>query len=182
MRVVAALAGLWLAGAGSAPAAGPMTEEQFDAFVETARAELEAKQDRLTADFGLGEADSWSFDQATEKLQFFDAGKRLVVEADIIDVGSYSPGTNSWKWAWGNDSVMPSLRRKAEKFKELEGITGLKLFGESRAFQVEGEDSAWDLAALAARHLGALGCYRAPAEAGDPVIYLLVMNIHKVEH
>jgi len=182
MGVVASLACLFLAGAGSALAATPMTDTEFDHFVETARSELEVKQDQLIAEFGLGDADSWFFDQATEKLQFFDDQQRLLVEADIIDVGSYSPKSNSWKWAWGNESVLPALRNKAEKLKELEAITGIKLFGEPHAFEVDDEDTAWDFTAMAARHLGARGCYRAPAEGEGPVIYLLVMNIRKVGH
>jgi len=182
MGVVASLACLLLAGAGSALAATPMTDTEFEQFVETARSELEAKQDRLIADFGLGDADSWFFDQATEKLQFFDDQKRLLVEADVIDVGSYSPKSISWKWAWGNESVLPALRQKAEKLKELEAITGLELFGEPHAFEVDDENTAWDLTAMAARHLGALGCYRAPSKEDGPVLFLLVMKIRSFQH
>lgn len=182
MGVVAALAGLLLAGPGSALAATPMSSAEFDAFVVTARSELDAKQDRLSTEYDLGAAESWFFDQATAKLQFFDDRQHLMVEAEVIDAGSYSPRSSSWKWAWGNDSVLPALRKEAEKLKELEAITGLELFGEAHAFEVDDEDSAWDLTAMAVKHLGALGCYRAPSKEDGPVLFLLIMKIRAFQH
>jgi len=181
MGIVKAAAALLLAAAGGVDAATPMTEAEFQGFLDAANSELQQKQARLGTDYGLDDVSTWGFDQATEKLQFFDEQMRLVVEADVIDAGSYSPKSISWKWAWGNESVLPALRKKAERIRELEAITGVAIFGEPMAFKIDDENMAWELAAMAAKHLGALGCYRAPSKEDGPVIFLLIMKIRKLE-
>jgi len=180
--LVKAAAALLLVAAGGVQAATPMSDAEFQEFLDAATAELRQKQETLSNEYGLAEAATWGFDQASEKLQFFDEQKRMVVEADVIDAGSFSPKSNSWKWAWANESVLPPLRKKAERLKELEDITGIELFGNPLAFEIDDESMAWELTAMAARHLGALGCYRAPAKGDSPMIFLLIMKIRKVEH
>jgi len=185
MRVAAILTTglLLLAMAGGVQCATPMTDAEFQGFLDAATAELQEKQEKLIADYGLDDASTWGFDQATEKLQFFDEQKRMVVEAEVIDAGSYSPKSITWKWAWSNESVLPELRKKAERLKELTAITGAELFGEPLAFEIDDENMAWELTAMAAKHLGALGCYRAPSKKEEgPVIFLLIMKIRKIEH
>jgi hypothetical protein len=178
MGLVKAAAALLLAAAGGVYAATPMTEAEFQGFLDAANSELQQKQERLGTDYGLDDVSTWGFDQATEKLQFFDEQMRLVVEADVIDAGSYSPKSISWKWAWGNESVLPALRKKAEKLRELQAITGVRSLA-NRWRSRSTTNMAWELAAMAARHLGALGCYRAPAKETGPWIFLLIMKIRK---
>jgi hypothetical protein len=108
-----------------------MTDSEFEAFLANANEELRHKQDLLGERYGLGKYSSWWFEQATEKLQFFDEADNLVLEADVVKVGSYSPKSNTWKWAWSNSSVLPRLRQKAMLLKELEDTTGVALFGTS---------------------------------------------------
>jgi hypothetical protein len=155
-----------------------MTDEEFRTFLNSANAELRQKQVVLKGQYGLGSPVRWWFEQATGKLQFFDSADKLAIETDVIDIGSYSPNSNSWKWAWSNDTVLPWLRHKAEKLKELEAITGLALFGLENAFAVEGESMAWELTAIGVRHLKALGCYKAPSsEENGPTTFLAIMAI-----
>jgi len=158
-----------------------MTDEEFDAFLEVATDELKQKQSELQIEHGIGTYDRWCYEQATSKLQFYNADNHQVLEAETIDIGSYSPKSNSWKWAWSNESVLPLLRKHSEIFKELEGITGYDIFGREYAFEIEDENMAWELAAFAVKHIGALGCYRAPAsKEGGPTSYLAITKIYKV--
>jgi hypothetical protein len=157
-----------------------MTNDEFEGFLASANEELRQKQDLLMQRDGLGSYPRWWFDQATAKLQFFDEADNLALEADIIDIGSYSAKTKTWKWAWSNRSVLPALREKAEKLKELERITGIALFAHDQAFAVEGESMAWELAAIAVKHLGAMGCYRAPSSSSGPTSFLAITRILKV--
>jgi len=184
MRIAAILTTglLLLATAGGVQGAAPMNDAEFQEFLDAATAELQEKQEKLSTDYGLDDVDTWWFDQATEKLQFFDPQKRMVVEAEVINAGSYSPKSVTWKWAWSNESVLPALRKKAEKLKELAAITGAEIFGEPLAFKIDDENMAWELAAMSAKHLGALGCYRAPTEGQGPEVFLLIMKIRKIEH
>lgn len=155
-----------------------MTDEDFDAFLATANAELREKQSRLMQLYRLGEMKRWWFEQATEQLQFFDSHDNCALLARVIDIGSYSLKSNTWRWAWGNPSVLPDLRRKARPLRALEAVTGFDLFGQEDAFVVDGEGMAWELAAISIRHLDAMGCYRSPSSSPDgPITYLAIMEI-----
>jgi hypothetical protein len=143
-----------------------MTERKFEQFLMSAVAELKLKQVDLSTRLGFDQDGRWDFDQRTQRLQIYDHTDRLAVEADVIDVGSFAPQSSSWKWAWSNVSVLPALRGRALKLKELEAQTGFEMFGRPEAFQIDSEATAWELAAVSVMRLGALGCYRAPSPNG----------------
>ena len=156
-----------------------MSDDEFEAFLRSATKELSKKQDSLKEQYALGTWSRWWFDQRTEKLQFFDEVDNLVIEADVLVIGSYSPKSNTWKWGWGNTWVLPGLRRKAEPLKELKNLTGLEVFGYEHAFEIENEVMAGEFAAISVKHLGALGCYKAPSAEG-PTTFLAITNIRRL--
>jgi hypothetical protein len=156
-----------------------MTDEEFENFVQAAIADLSRKQERLSAEYNLGGCARWELDEQTETLAFFDAGGRKVVRADVIHIGSYASSSGTWKWTWSNDSVMPHVRRKSEPLKELAALTGFHLFAEPSAMSVD-ENMAWELAAICARHLAALGVYRAPASSRPLASFLAITDIQRV--
>lgn len=159
-----------------------MSDAEFDEFLESANSELRQKQEALSSQFGLGAFQRWSFDQTTERLQFYDRSDGLRVAADVADIDSYSEQSSTWLWAWANSSVTDSLRRRAETLKALESLTGLAIFSRANAFKIEDEAMAWELAALAVKHMDALGCYRAPSSRpGGPKSYLAITEIWKVD-
>ena len=157
-----------------------MTDSEFEAFLANANEELRHKQALLGERYRLGKYSRWWFEQATEKLQFFDEAQNLAIEADVVEIGSYSQKSNTWKWAWSNSSVLPRLREKAELLKELEATTGVALFGNEHAFEIEDEAMAWELAAMSVKHLGAIGCYRAPSSRDGPTVFLAITSVWKV--
>jgi hypothetical protein len=120
-----------------------MTDEEFDAFLAEVNDELESKQADVNSAYGLGEMKRWWFEQQGAKLQFFDGNDRLAVEADVIGIGSFSPKSSSWKWAWSNPSFLPEIREKALPLKRLEAFTGFDLFGNEGTFSIAGEAMAW---------------------------------------
>lgn len=157
-----------------------MTDEEFVQFVDSAVAELGEKQERLKAEYGIGSHARWHFDQETEKLDFFDEQDRKVLEMDVIDIGSWASNSKTWMWAWANVTVLPSLRMKAERLKELDSVTGVEIFSEEAAFPLEDEGLAWSLAAMSVRHLNALGVYRAPSSARPLVTFLAITRIQRL--
>lgn len=102
----------------------------------------------------------------------------MALEASVIQIGTYSPRSNSWLWAWANTSVLPQARQAADRIRELHALTGMKTFAHDHAFPIEDESMAWDLAALAVKHLSALGCYRAPSAGGGPTAFLALLTVH----
>lgn len=156
-----------------------MTDNEFEQFLQTALSELWEKQDELESKQGFGSCARWFFDQQTETLEMFDANDRKVVEAEVIDIGSYANDSSTWKWAWSNDSLLPSLRKKAESLKVLSDLTGIELFSFENAFSVENEEMAWELVAMSVRHLGALGAYKAPSATRPLSTFLAIKSIRQ---
>jgi hypothetical protein len=154
-----------------------MTNSEFEDYLDNANDDLRRKQDALQTEYGMGSFSRWWFEQATAKLQFFDDKDHLSLEADIIDIGSYSSKSSTWKWAWSNETVLHALRVKSEKLKELEGVTGFDLFSTESAFEIDGEEMAWEFTALAVQHLGAIGAYRAPSSSGGSTSFFAITSI-----
>ncbi|WP_341538735.1 DUF6882 domain-containing protein, partial [Pseudomonas viridiflava] len=75
-----------------------MLEQTFEHLLETAMADLMAKQEQLSRDYGLGNMARWWLDQEAATVQFFDENDRLAVEGQIINIGSFSPRHCSWLW------------------------------------------------------------------------------------
>jgi hypothetical protein len=160
-----------------------VASKTFETLQQEANDELEEKQTSLRQTYALGEMKRWWFEQRTAKLQFFDNLDHMVLEVDVVDVGSFAPTSSTWKWAWSNSSVRPELRQKAEPFKQLQAITGDDLFTNDKAFVVDGETAAWELTAMAVKHIAALGCYRAPSsQPGGPHTFLAITAIANSDH
>jgi len=150
-----------------------MNDEEFELFLTSATNELKEKQAHLTSAYGFGSHKRWMFENDKAKLQFFDQNDQLVIEADIIDIGSYSPNAETWKWAWAYDSINPVLKAESLRIKELEEITDLVVFGETEPFEAD-EYLAWELAAMAVKHLNAMGCYRAFSSARNVSMFFAI--------
>jgi len=158
-----------------------MTDQEFRVFLQEAVTELQIKQDALlSSDYGFGSFSRWWYEQENETLQFFTKEGSLGLETDTINIGSYESEARTWKWAWANSFVLSHLRAKAEVLKELESMTGYALFGNEEAFEID-DRMSWELAAVAVKHLGALGCYRAPMSNGLHV-FLAIMSVKHVYH
>ncbi|WP_240998602.1 DUF6882 domain-containing protein [Pseudomonas viridiflava] len=119
-----------------------MLEQTFEHLLETAMADLMAKQEQLSRDYGLGNMARWWLDQEAATVQFFDENDRLAVEGQIINIGSFSPRHGSWLWAWSNPTVLTALREKALPLKQLQAISGAECFGAEQAIQLEDESMA----------------------------------------
>ena len=154
-----------------------MTDGEIENFVSAAVSALEQKQDLLQTEHGFGSFARWFFDQRTEKLEMFDAAGQKVLVADVVDVGSFATNSNTWKWAWSNDSITPPLREKAESLKALADVTGIDLFVCAEAFPLDDEQMAWELVAMCVRHLGAIGVYRAPSSTRPLSSFLAITRI-----
>ncbi len=154
-----------------------MTDEDFEAFLATVDDELKSKQAELNRVYALGEMKRWWFGQEDAQLQFFDGNDKLVLDADTIVIGTFSPKSSSWRWAWSNLSLSSELQKKALPLRQLQTITGLDLFENDQAFMIDGEVMAWQLAAMAVHYLKALGCYRAPSASDGPHTYLAITDV-----
>ena len=156
-----------------------MNDDDFELFLTSATEELKLKQAALTETFGFGSHKRWMFEVDKAILQFFNHDNQLVINANIIDIGSYSPNTETWKWAWAYDNINPKMKEDSLRIKELEDITDLEVFGKNEP--VEADDYlAWELAAMSVKHLNALGCYKAFSSARNVHMFFAITSIEVV--
>lgn len=151
-----------------------MTDPEFDDFLAARVEAFERKQGDLRERFGLGTHARWDYDQPTGRLRFSDAAGRPVVEAAVTPVGSWSTAADTWQWGWANPSIVEPGKSQAARLQGLfEATDGLECF-HNPLFECD-EVQAWQLAALGVDHLGAVGCYVAPA--GAALLFLAIDRI-----
>ncbi|MFF4243628.1 DUF6882 domain-containing protein [Streptomyces sp. NPDC001822] len=84
--------------------------------------------------------------------------KTATAPAQIL--GSFSPGSGSWLWAWANKSILPGMSRDALGFRDWAEANGHPALAQPKT-DVD-EQGASTLVALAVRGTGAEGYYKGP--------------------
>lgn len=149
--------------------------DAYRAVVTDAHEYMTLCQERLRKEFKLGEWPRYDWDQDTATLIFSDqSGPRVV--ATIEFVGSISTRSNSWLWAWANDSLDERVKGRINKVREFGAERGLDQLTESlwEADEIDG----WEMTSIAGRVLNAQGSYRTPKDSG--FTYMLMMDIQWV--
>ena len=130
---------------------------------------LSAAQDRFMQEFDVGKHERWDWYQETGKLIFSNGGVPTV-EADIDFVGTLSTNSDTWMWAWANTSFLESIKARSRDVRALgDDHEFLPL---ACAIWPAGEEDGWEMTAVMAKQLGAIGAYRTPSDNG--FVYMVV--------
>ncbi|MCX4785585.1 MULTISPECIES: DUF6882 domain-containing protein [unclassified Streptomyces] len=113
---------------------------------------------RAHMSWGLGSADRWDLDQTTGIITWTFPDKTATAPAQIL--GSFSPGSGSWLWAWANKSILPDMSRDARRFRDWAEANGHPALAQPEINA--DEQGASTLVALAVRVTGAAGYYKGP--------------------
>ena len=146
------------------PTGGSMSDEEFFAFLAACRDELAVKQAGFQ--WRIADASCWQYEMADGSLTIGET------RFGMTPVGTFSPGYQSWLWAWANEDFPEAARAASRRIQALHAVTGFRVFldpgiGASSA-------DAQNFAALAVHQLGAIGFFRCPSEGTAPVLYLAV--------
>ncbi len=138
-------------------------DEVFHDLICSSFRYLESKQEGFLKKYKAGEHDRWDWYQETGKLIFTHDGKPQV-EADIHFSGTFSTQSDTWMWAWANKSIDEKVKASSRDIKEMGEELGLKelVAGRWAATEVDG----WEMTAVLAKHLKAIGSYRTPSDNG----------------
>ena len=149
-----------------------MTDEDFDAYLESALDELEAKQSLLSDAYGLGRHERFVVDYESLTLSFFE-GERHCVTARILPIATLVPVQNSLRWAWANEVFPEPVRQLSMAVKAPHSATGFDMFVQEA---IECDDPmAWEIAALACKCLRKAGAYRIPHPTAH--CYVLIESV-----
>ena len=127
--------------------------------------EMEAKNERLRTEFGIGDWPRFDYDIPAGTLTFSEDGVVKVV-AQIQVAGSTSAKAGNWRWAWANAQVPPVCSADAalvRAFGEEHGIAEL-VYESVRDADLE--SLGWEMTAVMVRVTNAIGAYRPPRGEG----------------
>lgn len=138
-------------------------DEAFHDLISSSFKYLEGKQKSFLEKFKINDYERWDWYQETATLVFSHQGKPQV-EAEIHFSGSFSTESNTWLWAWANDSLDETIKSSSRKVRAIgEELGLLKLVAAHwEATEVDG----WEMTAALAKAINAIGAYRTPSDNG----------------
>ena len=138
-------------------------DETFHDIICSSFNYLEEKQKGFLEKYKANDHERWDWYQETGTLVFSHEGKPQV-EAEIHFSGSFSKNTNTWMWAWANDALEETVKSSSRKVREIgEELGLLKLVAAHwDATEVDG----WEMTAVLAKAINAIGAYRTPIDSG----------------
>jgi len=116
----------------------------------------------------------WDWDDVAVTLTFSDP-VLLTIRIDVTVVGSTEG--DSWEWSWANPNYEARSKLDMEKVREFGQNNGYDKL--TRAFLEADEYTGWEMTAMAAHVLGALGAYRFPTDNGH--CYLIYRKIDEIK-
>ncbi len=154
-------------------------QEAFDDFVSIAMTDLETRQQRLRAEFDLDGWATWWYRKETGKLEFENEQSQVMVQADVMFIGSYSRNSGTWKWAWCNEHLSPEERSKADDIRLFAEVTGFPVFDIDEPIEVD-EETAWQLSAMVVMIMNAEGLYCGPNKDGQNLFFMAMNNVRRL--
>jgi hypothetical protein len=146
--------------------------EQFSEFRHDATHQLMNLNKECEEKFHISSCPRWHYDFDCGTLTFSRDGEPKIV-ASIQVVGTTSVSGGTWLWAWANQSLPKRV---------IEGSVKVREFGEKERLPEltqkswpDNEYLGWEMAAIAAKVLGAKGAYRCPGANG--FIYLVYSSL-----
>jgi hypothetical protein len=124
---------------------------------------LEKKQKGFLKQYKVNEHERWDWYQESGLLIFTHHGVPQV-EAEIHFSGTFSTQSNTWMWAWANNCLEEKIKSSSRKIRvHGEKMSLLKL---ASALWSGSEVDAWEMTAVLAKELNAIGAYRTKSETG----------------
>ena len=156
--------------------AAPGGDAVWQDLLNASRQYLGETQETLERDFQLSEYERWNISQETGELVFTSPDKPDLV-AEVVFVGSFAFRSETWLWAWANESVNESLTRKLAPIRKLGEERGFRLLTEPGWTSTQ--EQGWDMAAVTNYLLRAKGVYRPTSERS--VLWVVVTDILRRE-
>lgn len=144
-------------------------DDCFHKFVHPLTHEAQDKNRRFSEKYG--KYARWDWDDARSTLTFSDPEKPSI-EIDVSIVGTTQGG--SWEWSWANRNIPSANKLDVEKVREFGEAQGFEML--TSKFLEANEYTGWEMTAVTAHLLKALGTYRFPTDR-DGYCYLVYRKI-----
>jgi len=150
-----------------------MEKEQLQQLIRDSLEYIEKQNSYCQKFYRLGQFSRMDYEQESGKMTFSDEGVIPCVVADFQIIGSLSPGSGTWLWAWDNPYLLEntvsavSQIRKFGRENEIPHLT--------RPKWKAGEKEAREMTALTAFFLKAKGTYE--FQSDDIRVYIIFTEI-----
>ena len=146
-------------------------DDCFREFLHPVVHELMDNNERFLERYG--QHSRWDWDDEAITLTFSDQ-VLPTLRIDVTLVGSTEG--DSWEWSWANSNYETRSKLGMEKVRDFGQTNGFDKL--TSAFLDADEFTGWEMTAVAAHILDALGAYRFPTEQG--YCYLLYRKIEEI--
>lgn len=144
-----------------------MNDEELGMYLNLCCEELLEKQENLQKQYQLGSYEKYWCDLEQKILQFKNQDT-IFHEFRVMCLGSMSNQSETWMWAWANESFPEEVRKDSVELKNLKTTLGLDFF-EIPVFECN-DEMAYVLTAISCNHLDMMGTYRVPTQNGYIVL------------
>jgi hypothetical protein len=134
----------------------------IERLLVTASEAVAALQRKARETFRLDGHERWAADYETGRFTMTVGGEAQIA-ANMQIVGSFSKQSNSWLWAWANETNEPHLVNEVAELRTLGEVRGISLLEDEYHADVD-EAHCWELASLACYLLRYEAVYRAPMD------------------
>jgi hypothetical protein len=150
-----------------------MPRAQYVDLLTRADSALRARQDRVAAQFHIGDWPRFDYDEGTGVLVLSSHDSARVL-ADVQFVGDVDRRDSLWTWSYDIPAVRPfsSDSRAARRYGWWHGISLLR-HGGWHADDVDG----WEMTSLTAWITNAEGAYRAPSSDSSKFTFMLLRHV-----
>jgi hypothetical protein len=142
-------------------------DKTFDALVQTALAELTAKQSLFAEK--IAPFARWDIDLASGKLRFSN-GPGHPLAFSVTVVGTFLPDEENWAWGWANDSLPPDVVARSARLRRLAAKTRYALFDTPHFRTGRAHTDTW--CALALKELEGVGLFK--SKEASPWFFFVV--------
>jgi hypothetical protein len=137
------------------------SEKDFEAYSNRCLSEMSSLQDEFMQLYDINSYEEWYYDHDIGAFHFkADDGRNLYFK--YVDVGSFSTKANTWNWSWDNQSTPRHVKRQLEKVRAYGMVSN---YSQLTTGLFNGDEyTGWEMTAVAAKLLSAMGMYRIPQE------------------
>ena len=157
-----------------------LKKKNVSLFLEKCVEDMKKKQEDMMLKYNFGLKDN-KFIFFPYKKKFFmynDKKKEAFFEGQFQIIGTFSPKSKTWRFAWANRYIPNDLKRSSLKLKDFGEANGLELLSQPR---IKDDEMGLVFTSICMKLSNGKGYYVIPADKEFPDIYLIFTRIKKIK-
>ena len=149
-------------------------------FLDKCLDSMKEKQDKMLRTYNFGRKNNkFIFFPLKKKFYMFDDKKgEAFFEGQFQIIGTFSPKSKTWRFAWANRYVPNDIKRTSLKLMEFGESNDLPLFSEPK---IKDDKMGLIFTAIGMKLSNAKGYYIIPADGEYPEIFLVFTKVKKIK-